>query len=597
MRKKISGIFGLLVLALLLAVGMPGGIVRATDENDNGSGDIGEVTLEENTIEGISAKNIEKEYNKTEYSITVTGVEDGDTITYKTENQESYSENNPKFKNAGTYIVYYMVEREGYKTFESEASVTIKKKKIGIKWSEEELTYNSKAQKPMAEATGLCEGDKISVEVEGEGINANEGGIPYTAKAVKLVGLDALNYELPDNETHEFFINKATMKVEVGDVTVDYDGKEHGIGKISVTGPEKYEIKYGENKDACDESSSPLYKNVGEYNIYYKVTADNYNDFIGNVKIIIKDVTLPKECKHENTKIINQKKSTCVSEGYEGDEQCETCKEIVSRGKPIAKNPQNHVGGTRIVNAKSTTCIANGYTGDIVCSSCGVQRERGSEKPAKGYKWNKGKAAKKSTDKSEGVFTYTCTNGCRHTKTEVIPRKSITIDLGKKAKVISKASGCKMSLANASKYKKYLTFNAKTGEIKTKKYYKVKINKSIPVKIKIGGKNYTVKVKIKIPAPKVKVIKKITTVGGEKCYKYEFKYNIKDASKIKVRMQKGGTKSINKEFDRDISKKKSGKKSYMLYSKKTMKKLNNKITFKIVAYYGKNQSETLTITK
>ena len=93
------------------------------------------------------------------------------------------------------------------------------------------------------------------------------------------------------------------------------------------------------------------------------------------------------------------------------------------------------------------------------------------------------------------------------------------------------------------------------------------------------------------------MIKKITTVGGEKCYKYEFKYNIKDASKIKVRMQKGGTKSINKEFDRDISKKKSGKKSYMLYSKKTMKKLNNKITFKIVAYYGKNQSETLTITK
>lgn len=600
MKKKISGIFGLLVLALLLAVGMPGGMVKATEGSD--SGEAGEVTPEKNQIENVTAENIDVEYDGKDHTIQVSAPE-GTNIKYsKTGEEDSYSETKPEFKNVkivdgnvGSYTIYYKVEKDGYDPAGGSATVTIRPKEIKFEWRDiDNLIYTGEALQPKAIATNLCNGDScdISVEVEGEHTNANEGGKAYTAKAV---GLGNPNYKLPDNEpTKDFYIKKAEIKVEVENVIVDYDGKGHGIGTISVTGPKKYEIRYGEKEDACNENNSPSYINVGKYNIYYKVTADNYNDFTGKVEITIKDVTLPEECKHENTKIINQEESTCVSEGYEGDKQCEYCKKIMSTGKIIAKNPQNHVGGTKTVNAKSATCTAKGYTGDTVCASCSVQRERGTEIPAKGYKWNKGKATKKSTEKSEGIFTYTCTNSCRHTKTEIIPRKSITVDLGKKAKVISKASGCKMSLANASKYKKYLTFNAKTGEVKTKKYYKVKINKSIPVKVKIGGKNYTVKVKIKIPAPNVKIIKKKV---GSKGYRYIFKYNIKGANKIQVRMQKGGTKAINKYLDKNVSKQKSNKGSYINFTKSTMKKMNNKVTFKIVVYYGKNQSETLTITK
>ena len=62
-------------------------------------------------------------------------------------------------------------------------------------------------------------------------------------------------------------------------------------------------------------------------------------------------------------------------------------------------------------------------------------------------------------------------------------------------------------------------------------------------------------------------------------------------------MQKGGTKAINKYLDKNVSKQKSNKGSYINFTKSTMKKMNNKVTFKIVVYYGKNQSETLTITK
>lgn len=252
---------------------------------------------------------------------------------------------------------------------------------------------------------------------------------------------------------------------------------------------------------------------------------------------------------------------------------------------------------TITVNQKEATCVEEGYTGDTKCMDCGQVISCVEKIPAKSYKWDVGKVTKKSTDTSEGVFTYTCTNGCGHTKTEIIPRKSVTVELGKKAKIISKVSGCKMSLMNASKYKKYLTFHTKTGEIKTRKYYKVKINKSIPVKIVIGRKSYTVKIKIKIPAPKIKVIKKKVTVDGVKGYKYIFKYNIKGATKVKIRMEKGGSKAINKKLDKYVGGRKSNKDSYILLAKSSIKKWNNKVTFKVVAYYGKNQSETFTITK
>ena len=183
----------------------------------------------------------------------------------------------------------------------------------------------------------------------------------------------------------------------------------------------------------------------------------------------------------------------------------------------------------------------------------------------------------------------------------VTVKKSVAVVLGKKidiSKIVSDPSAFeKMTLPNAKKYKKYLTVNKKTGTIKTKKYYKVKIKKPIPVKVKVKGHTYTVNVKIRIPAPNVKVKKKKVKIGGVKGFKYSFSYNIKKATKIQVRMKKGGSSAINREFDTYVSKPKSNKDSYIMYKASTLKKLKNKITFKIVAYYGKNKSETRVITK
>ncbi len=587
----------MLVLALLLAVGVPGGMARAGDVtgdvtgDDSGNTDTGKHVHDwnyEKINETIKAtcndnRNCTVNGGSVEISLKLTVDETGTETIYVGQIYEINVENIDKLELAEEErptVQYYkgneLLKEKPEATEINEGTYTAKitlgsatiEKSFNIKKHNHKWNYTLDNTEKIIVAT--CDEEKG--ECENKTVN--------------------ISLKLTVDET-------GTETIYVGQI---YEINVENIDKLELAEEERPTVQYYKGNELLKEKPEATEINEGTYTA--KITLGGVT-IEKKFEIVIKKY--PMQCEHTNITIKNQKESTCISEGYEGDKWCKDCEKVVSTGKTIEKNPQNHVGGTRIVNAKSATCTVKGYTGDIVCASCGAQGERGSEIPAKGYKWNKGKAAKKSTDKSEGVFTYTCTNGCRHTKTEIIPRKSITVDLGKKAKIISKASGCKMALTNASKYKKYLTFNAKTGEIKTKKYYKVKINKSIPIKIKIGGKNYTVKVKIKIPAPKTKEFK-ISKKNGKDSFgkfcRYTFKYNIKGASKIQVRVvnakKTGKEKAINKILDRCVKKSKSNKSSYIEFSDGIMKKLknkNNKVTFKIVVYYGKNQSETLTITK
>lgn len=173
-------------------------------------------------------------------------------------------------------------------------------------------------------------------------------------------------------------------------------------------------------------------------------------------------------------------------------------------------------------------------------------------------------------------------------------KKTVTVILGKSIAfddIMREGDYDGMSVRNAKKYKKYFRVHSNDGKITTKKYYKVKIAKTIPVKIRVDGKIHTVQVKIKIPAPKVRIKVKKYTSDGTTGHKFQFSYNIAGATKIKVRLAKGGTGRMNKELDRYISTAKSNRDSYILFSDRTLKKMKGKITFQVVAYYGKNKSE------
>ena len=213
---------------------------------------------------------------------------------------------------------------------------------------------------------------------------------------------------------------------------------------------------------------------------------------------------------------------------------------------------------------------------------------------------------KQPTKKAEGQLVRHCKN-CDYVKeTLALPKKEITIYVGAKAKEVPKVAStyntsdyriAYVKAKNAKKYEKYFNLkNAnKNGNLKvtikanSKKLSQVKLS-TIPLKVTVAGKEYKTNVKVKIKAPKITITTKTIEFGGTRGTRYCFDYNVKGATKIKVRAKKLAFR--NKEFNRYISTPKSNEKyTYFNIKESDLKNLGNKISFEIVAYYGKNVSE------
>lgn len=294
--------------------------------------------------------------------------------------------------------------------------------------------------------------------------------------------------------------------------------------------------------------------------------------------------------KKEDATCTNEGKETYIASVVFGLEDYSNTKEL--------KIPVKSHKLTK-TSAKDATCTELGNVEYYTCNTCKKHFSDAEGKkeiedgrriiPAKGHHIVE-KTVKKRTAKKEGLLTQSCDVCKTVIKETVLPSTTKTIVLGKSVKLISNPVGCTFKLANEKKYSKYFKLDKKTGKITTKKNSKVykNVSKSIPVNVTVGGKSYKVKVKLEIPAP---TIKKITRTKEGIYFKYTFKYNVPNATKIKVRTNVKGINNAG--LDRYLSKPQSDEESYVSINLGDMKE----VKFKIVAYYGKNVSKTRVITK
>ena len=148
--------------------------------------------------------------------------------------------------------------------------------------------------------------DDANVTIEYKKQGADDS--TYTSEAPKDYGKYVVRITVKSDDdyetvvtTKEFSIHKKEMKVSADGYTGTYDGQAYGI-TVSVTDPADSEasnvkVVYGtKNADGkITYSENPVtYKDAGEYTVYYKVTADNYEDAEGSavIKIAPKTVSL-----------------------------------------------------------------------------------------------------------------------------------------------------------------------------------------------------------------------------------------------------------------------------------------------------------------
>ena len=172
-----------------------------------------------------------------------------------------------------------------------------------------ELTYNGQDQLPEVTATGsTIGGTAITFRY---GLTAEQAAdekqwlsnVPTFTDAGTYTVYYTASAANHDSVSGSFEIkikNASITGVDAAGYTGTYDGQSHGI-KITLTGDAvDGEVLYGESEDNCTRTESPVYKNAGNYTVYYTVTKKNFDTLSGSatVAITLAQLTVTAESKN-----------------------------------------------------------------------------------------------------------------------------------------------------------------------------------------------------------------------------------------------------------------------------------------------------------
>ena len=205
--------------------------------------------------------------------VSYTGFVNGDTATVVT-GTVGYTYNYAQYGDVGTYeITPNGLNAANYDITYAKGALTVTAKEVGLSWGESTFTYDGTSKAPSAEATGLVNGDTVTVTVTGGQTDAGT----YTATASAISGK---NYVLPSAKTKSFTINKAASSVNTAPVAAQnlaYNGNAQALATAgTATGGD---IVYSLTEAGNYSKTIPTGTYAGSYTVYYKVAGDkNHND-------------------------------------------------------------------------------------------------------------------------------------------------------------------------------------------------------------------------------------------------------------------------------------------------------------------------------
>lgn len=237
-------------------------------------------------------------YDGSEQELVAAGEASGGKLVYALDSAEgTYNPEVPKAKNAGDYEVYYKVEPDKNHKYDGPAQkldVSIEKARALICFKDTSVTkpvtttepftneLKNTGDGPVTYASGNPEVATVD-PLTGEVTILAEGETVITATVT-----DTENVTYADKET-AFLLTVGAGAMEVTDEGFegDYDGQAHGITVTVITPESGATVKYGTEEGSYTLAESPTYISAGEYKVFYKVEAENYETVYGDCYVII----------------------------------------------------------------------------------------------------------------------------------------------------------------------------------------------------------------------------------------------------------------------------------------------------------------------
>lgn len=239
---------------------------------------------------------------------TVT-VEEGTLITYSTDGADYSLTTSPEFTNAGTYTVFFKLEKEGFTQTVGKFTVEIQKRAATVKANDENVFYGDEAPEYGYSQTGILAEDLESLNItvssayaKGANVGRYDVTVGFTENA---------NYEIVTT-VGKLTVDRKAVDVSPSDVTVSY-GDEAAAFDI----PAEY---------ASVVRLETYYyagANVGRYDATAIVLDDNYS-----VTTSSKVVCVPRKAtvKAEDKTVeygYDKPNLTCVKSGLYGSDGVE----------------------------------------------------------------------------------------------------------------------------------------------------------------------------------------------------------------------------------------------------------------------------------
>ena len=159
----------------------------------------------------VTASGYEGVYDGKSYGITVDCKTEGATILYSTDGK-TYSAKKPEYKNVGTYVTYYKVEKDGYTTVVGKEIVKIKEAEIEFDADDCIVFYDGKNHSI-----------EMDVKTDDCKILYSEDGINYSSKKPE--------YKEPGTYVVYYKIMRDNYATVTGSSTVTIKAKDSNVNK------------------------------------------------------------------------------------------------------------------------------------------------------------------------------------------------------------------------------------------------------------------------------------------------------------------------------------------------------------------------------
>lgn len=203
----------------------------------------------------------------------VTTTTEGATITYSEEEDGTYTSTIPTKKDAGTYSLYYKVEKLGYSTETGSYSMTISPRDVTITVPDQGKTFGGNEPALTYTVNNLVAGETFDANIS-RAVGESVGSYGITV----IPGTNP-NYNVTENNGGTFTISAATIEgytVDWADIT-DYNGQEHAVATMATAedATAGVTITWKVNNGA-ETDTIPTIKNAGTYTVTYTIAKDSY---------------------------------------------------------------------------------------------------------------------------------------------------------------------------------------------------------------------------------------------------------------------------------------------------------------------------------